>query len=94
MRGMTGTKQTNSTHPHDGDRWTMGTDQRMTTNDNDRDNNDNDGDNNDNDNDRRSTHPHADEQLLIRWMAGAPGLNDNEGDNGDKADHQHPPPHR
>jgi hypothetical protein len=84
-RGTTGMKQTNSTHPHDGDGWMTGTDQRTTTNNND-------GDNNDNDNDRWSTHPHTDEQLLVRWMAGAPGPNDDEGDDGDEADHQHPPP--
>jgi hypothetical protein len=83
-RGTRGTKQTNSTHPHDGDRWTMGTDQQTTMNDNN-------GDDNDNDNDRQSTHPHTDEQPLVGWMAGAPGPNDNEGD---EADHQHPPPRR
>jgi hypothetical protein len=59
----------------------------MTTNNNDGDNNDNDNDSN-----QWSTHPHADEKLLVGWMAGAPGLNDDEGDDRDKADHQHPPP--
>jgi hypothetical protein len=40
----------------------------MMMNDDNRD--DDDMDNND---DQQSTHPHADEQLLIRWIAGAPG---------------------
>jgi hypothetical protein len=32
----------------------------------------------DNDDNQQSTHPHTDKQLLIRWIAGAPGLYDNK----------------
>jgi hypothetical protein len=33
------------------------------------------GDNNDRDNDNEAdTHPHTNEQLLVKWMVGAPGL--------------------
>jgi hypothetical protein len=37
--------------------------------------NDNDGDNDD---ERQSTHPHADEQLLVGWIVGAPGPYDDD----------------
>jgi len=57
----------------------MGTDGHTTT-----DNNNGD-DNNTNDDDQQSTHPHADEQLLIVWMVGAPGPYDDKRDDNNRS---------
>jgi hypothetical protein len=61
---MTGMTMTNRDSDNE-----QGRRQRTTNND--------DGDDDD---DRQSTHPHADEQLLVGWIVGAPGPYDDEDD--------------